>query len=47
MSNRPDIPCSEEMREYYEGIPAHWPEMPAVCPYAPPIQEIVCFRNMS
>ncbi|CAG7999464.1 unnamed protein product [Penicillium nalgiovense] len=29
MSNRPDIPCSEEMREYYEGIPAHWPEMPA------------------
>ncbi|KAJ5846571.1 hypothetical protein N7534_010240 [Penicillium rubens] len=29
MSNRSDIPCSEEMREYYEGIPAHWHEMPA------------------
>ncbi|KAJ5615856.1 hypothetical protein N7537_000970 [Penicillium hordei] len=29
MSNRSDIPCTEEMTEYYEGIPAHWPTMPA------------------
>ncbi|CAG8888470.1 unnamed protein product [Penicillium egyptiacum] len=29
MSNRSDTPCSEELREYYEGIPAHWPEIPA------------------
>ncbi|KAJ6138106.1 hypothetical protein N7471_004592 [Penicillium samsonianum] len=28
MSNRSDVPCSEEMLEYYEGIPAHWPVIP-------------------
>ncbi|KAJ5384871.1 hypothetical protein N7517_002782 [Penicillium concentricum] len=32
MSNRSDIPCSEEMSEYYEGIPAHWPGIQAT-PY--------------
>ncbi|KOS42548.1 hypothetical protein ACN38_g6554 [Penicillium nordicum] len=29
MSNRSDIPCTEDMSEYYEGIPAHWPTIPA------------------
>ncbi|KAJ5954770.1 hypothetical protein N7501_009049 [Penicillium viridicatum] len=28
MSNRPNIPCTEEMTEYYEDIPAHWPTIP-------------------
>ncbi|KAJ5960098.1 uncharacterized protein N7479_007248 [Penicillium vulpinum] len=28
MSNRSDIPCSEEMSEYYENMPAHWPQIP-------------------
>ncbi|KAJ5997069.1 hypothetical protein N7522_008729 [Penicillium canescens] len=25
MSRRPEVPCSEELREYYESIPANWP----------------------
>ncbi|KAJ5694530.1 hypothetical protein N7536_004942 [Penicillium majusculum] len=29
MSNRSDIPCTEEMSEYYGGIPAHWSTIPA------------------
>ncbi|CAI7581771.1 unnamed protein product [Penicillium glandicola] len=29
MSNRSDIPCSEDLSEYYEGIPAHWSQIPA------------------
>ncbi|KAJ5514429.1 hypothetical protein N7463_003981 [Penicillium fimorum] len=32
MSNRSGIPCSDEMSEYYEGIPAHWPGIQAT-PY--------------
>jgi hypothetical protein len=25
MSRHPEIPTSEELREYYENIPANWP----------------------
>lgn len=47
MSNRSDIPFVEQMGEYYEGMPADWPMMPAVCTYAPLRQDIVCFCDMS
>ncbi|KAJ5185046.1 hypothetical protein N7491_007083 [Penicillium cf. griseofulvum] len=32
MSNRSDIPCSEEMSEYYDGNPDNWPVIQVIPP---------------
>ncbi|KXG47165.1 uncharacterized protein PGRI_039110 [Penicillium griseofulvum] len=32
MSNRSGIPCSEEMSEYYDGNPDHWPTIQVIPP---------------